>query len=51
MYLLYIYFIFKSTKILSSFAASNPHFTGMPEYIKTHDIEYSASKYLHIQQK
>ena len=27
-------FIFKSTKILPSFAASNQHFTGMPEYIK-----------------
>ena len=34
MYLLYIYFIFKSTKILPYFAASNQHFTGMPEYIK-----------------
>ena len=34
MYLLYIYFILKSTKILSYFAASNQHFTGMPEYIK-----------------
>ena len=34
MYLLYIYFIFKSTKILPYFAASNQHFTCMPEYIK-----------------
>ena len=34
MYLLYIYFIFKSIKILPYFAASNPYFTGMPEYIK-----------------
>ena len=34
MYLLYIYFIFKSTKILPYFAASNQHFTRMPEYIK-----------------
>ena len=34
MYLLYIYFIFKSTKILPYFAASNQHFTGMPEDIK-----------------
>ena len=33
-YLLYIYFIFKATKILPSFAASNQHVTGMPEYIK-----------------
>ena len=29
-----IYFIFKSTKILPYFAASNQHFTGMPEYTK-----------------
>ena len=34
MYLLYIYFIFKSTKILPYFAATNQHFTDMPEYIK-----------------
>ena len=34
MYVLYIYFIFKSTKILSYFPASDQHFTGMPEYIK-----------------
>ena len=32
--IVYIYFIFKSTKILPYFAASNQHFTGMPEYIK-----------------
>ena len=31
---LYIYFIFKSTKILPYFAASTQHFTGMPEYTK-----------------
>ena len=31
---MYIYFIFKSIKILPYFAASNQHFTGMPEYIK-----------------
>ena len=34
MYLLYIYYILKSTKILPYFVASNQHFTGMPEYIK-----------------
>ena len=34
MYLLYIYFIFKLTKTLPYFTASNQHFTGMPEYIK-----------------
>ena len=40
---LYIYFIFKSTKILPYFPASTQHFTGMPEYTMiTHDIEYSA---------
>ena len=27
-------FIFKSTKNIPSFAASNQHFTGMPEYTK-----------------
>ena len=31
---LYIYFIFKSTKILPYFAASTQHFIGMPEYTK-----------------
>ena len=34
MYLLHIYFIFKSTKILPYFVTSNQHFTGMPEYAK-----------------
>ena len=36
MYLLYIYFIFKSTKILPYFAASQniTGMPGMPEYIK-----------------
>ena len=34
MYLLWIYFIFKSTKILPYFVASNQHFTGMPQNIK-----------------
>ena len=48
MYLLYIYFIFKSTKMLRYFAASNQQFTGMP-INQTHDIEYSAS-ILDIQQ-
>ena len=28
------YFIFKSTKLIPYFAASNQYFTGMPEYIK-----------------
>ena len=48
MYLLYIYFILKSTKILSYFAA---YLTGIfYRYVyKTHAIEYSAS-ILHIQQ-
>ena len=34
MYSLYIYCIFKSTKLLPYFAASNQHFSGMPEYVK-----------------
>ena len=32
--LIIAFFIFKLTKILPYFAASNQHFTGMPEYIK-----------------
>ena len=31
---LYIYFIFKSTKMLPYFSTSTQHFTGMPEYTK-----------------
>ena len=50
MYLLYIYFIFKSTKILPYFATSNQHFPGMPEYTKhmilnTLQVFYKYNKY------
>ena len=47
---LWIYFIFKSTKILLYFSATNQHFTAMPEHTK-HTILNTHACILHIQQK